>query len=1236
MEVQRPAAPEEGVLESGKRDMRESQRALELRKFFAPNDFTSPSTERDFNDTLNNDGALDAYAETVVWRLNGVHAMVSLIDRGTQYFLAGCIRSSGGDNRVMNIEEWFGCSMVPVPGGLCENTLALDLKKEQYPCFVVNDLSKDERFAQLPVVDGTMSSYRFYAGTPITTSYGVNIGSFFLFDDKNRSHGLLLHEKKFLHQQAANVMRHLETKREATERRRVALMSQGIARFLERDSHDSNVSTASPTSHPAHPISDDLIQIPEMQGAPLGNRESNSESTKSDTEPESSILDKIRLTLDRAAEILRESLELTAGGVVFLDTAVTFTDFDNTDTYADKNTESSATVQKLIQYEEHVEANGQQTPSKGNGKLAAQLSKLPIRRSSDRYKMLKVLAMSASGSESWDPNQVLDTQTLQSLIASYPKGNIWYIDEEGYFSSLEQISKFEPTPGVSPSERRQSVDITKQRAEANMLSRVFRKARQIIFLPLWDAAGNRWYSGCFVWSQTTVPVFTVDSEIAYLSAFTSSLMAEISRLDAITSNKMKSDFISSISHEFRSPLHGILASAEFLRESEPTGTQLELISTIQNCGGTLLDTINHVLDYSKINSFEISGSRQGTISNELYQITNLALLCEDIVNGMIAANEYRGTGDPWLPGSNGTTSDLGLPANADRQKKLEIVLDIEHRDWEYNVQPGALRRVVMNVFGNAQKYTDAGHILVQLRMLKVPNSKAETACLRIRDSGRGMSSEYMERKLYHPFAQEDTFAPGVGLGLSIVWSIVNQLGGKISIRSELGTGTDVEITLPVEKAEEHITHSRHSDILKVSQQAEECITTIRNRSAGKSVSFARTKSATFSQDATWGCIKNYCSEWFGFQVKSSGASILITDSDEDLDSLASDRVLVVHGQMRSPTKHVGRKRTHAIETICQPIGPFRLARSLLNLMDKDLWERESRWETDRYDSSTQTPLASPEDRAFLNGIIENDYGFDALAMSAAHPSEAKASEVSLEGSGAEHTAQEYIGIGSTSKMTLKPPPARNPLPTKTTSSPSTITLKLPLHTKVAPASSPTTSLHILAVDDNDLNLQLIQRYLSKRKSDTIITARNGIEAVEAVRTAGSEKRFDVIFMDISMPQMNGFEATRLIRAYERSQAPTSAADFVNQELTCRDDDHALATNGNASSGNDVDEEGSNGIGRSTRQSAYIVALTGLASRRDRDEADGSGFDDFLTKPISFGKIGDLLVKLSEEKARAET
>lgn len=141
------------------------------------------------------------------------------------------------------------------------------------------------------------------------------------------------------------------------------------------------------------------------------------------------------------------------------------------------------------------------------------------------------------------------------------------------------------------------------------------------------------------------PVLNFEADLANLSAFTSLVMVEVSRLDAITSNKMKSDFISSISRksiptcsvcntefsidEMRSPLHGILACADSLRGSNSLDeTQLDLVSDVQNCGATLLvwfpgilaeaglqllqDTIEHVLDYSKINSFEKAGN-QGEI-----------------------------------------------------------------------------------------------------------------------------------------------------------------------------------------------------------------------------------------------------------------------------------------------------------------------------------------------------------------------------------------------------------------------------------------------------------------------------------------------------------------------------------------------------------------------------------------------------------------------------------------------
>lgn len=96
--------------------------------------------------------------------------------------------------------------------------------------------------------------------------------------------------------------------------------------------------------------------------------------------------------------------------------------------------------------------------------------------------------------------------------------------------------------------------------------------------------------------------FSRAEDLSYLAAFGNSIMAEVARLDTIAVDRAKSDFISSISHKLRSPLHGIFASVEFLQDTAVDLFQNSMIDAIERCGRTLLDTIQHVLDFAKINN----------------------------------------------------------------------------------------------------------------------------------------------------------------------------------------------------------------------------------------------------------------------------------------------------------------------------------------------------------------------------------------------------------------------------------------------------------------------------------------------------------------------------------------------------------------------------------------------------------------------------------------------------------
>lgn len=143
-------------------------------------------------------------------------------------------------------------------------------------------------------------------------------------------------------------------------------------------------------------------------------------------------------------------------------------------------------------------------------------------------------------------------------------------------------------------------------------------------------------------------------------------MAEASRIAFMAAERQKGDFVGSISHELRSPLHGILASVEFLADTEFDPFQNNLVDTISSCGRTLLDTVNHILDYSKMNAYEknwltakksraqkstVAIKSRAAVVNQfdkdapplmnLYATTDVAAIAEEVVEGIYAGQIYQ-------------------------------------------------------------------------------------------------------------------------------------------------------------------------------------------------------------------------------------------------------------------------------------------------------------------------------------------------------------------------------------------------------------------------------------------------------------------------------------------------------------------------------------------------------------------------------------------------------------------
>ena len=332
------------------------------------------------------------------------------------------------------------------------------------------DLSQDPRFNTLSFIAGP-PHFRYYAGVPLRTSRGINIGSIYILDSKVRL-ALNPSEKAFLGVMADNVIQHLEMSRDKKDRQRTFKMNECLSAFVD----------------------------PVSQNAKHRRRYSDhGESTDPDSDVDSRRTADGAARIDvitRAAELLREAMDIEegGGGVLFLDTALT-----------------TSSSREIDQPKVALDMDWQERPLTSQGGSDAATTTNPNTRSSSpevRRKGNGITEVLAHAYQTVDtsPDQPefepFAPAELLKLIKRYPRGRMFTFDQEG--QELSDSSESESLRNGRPRSKRQRQRST---ADSAKLRAHFPGARQIMFTPIWDSTTGR-SAACFIYNYSDSVSYT--------------------------------------------------------------------------------------------------------------------------------------------------------------------------------------------------------------------------------------------------------------------------------------------------------------------------------------------------------------------------------------------------------------------------------------------------------------------------------------------------------------------------------------------------------------------------------------------------------------------------------------------------------------------------------------------------------------------------------------------------------